>query len=100
MRASGHSGKKASMYGTLRGNAGPKVKLRGMMTGPRRCQTHPRAASTKHGDLVGRAGNGYSHTDSGSHGRGASAGAGAKRTYSPALGRGRSAGSGGHARAR
>eukprot|EP00965_Chrysotila_dentata_P174568 5762728-Pleurochrysis_carterae.AAC.1 len=34
------------MYGRLRGDAGPVVKLRGMMTGPRRSQTHPRATGT------------------------------------------------------
>eukprot|EP00965_Chrysotila_dentata_P001680 55613-Pleurochrysis_carterae.AAC.1 len=47
MRASGHDGSEASIYGTLRGDAGPEVKLRGMITGPRRSQTHPRAAFTK-----------------------------------------------------
>eukprot|EP00965_Chrysotila_dentata_P185434 6121937-Pleurochrysis_carterae.AAC.2 len=35
------------MYGRLRGDAEPAVKLRGMMTGPRRSQTHPRAVGTK-----------------------------------------------------
>eukprot|EP00965_Chrysotila_dentata_P043827 1456860-Pleurochrysis_carterae.AAC.1 len=35
------------MYGRLRGEAGPVVKLRGMMTGPRKSQTHPRAAGMK-----------------------------------------------------
>eukprot|EP00965_Chrysotila_dentata_P109992 3634320-Pleurochrysis_carterae.AAC.1 len=38
---------KSTMYGRSRGDAGPAVKLRGMMTGPRRSQTHPRAALTK-----------------------------------------------------
>eukprot|EP00965_Chrysotila_dentata_P154676 5110979-Pleurochrysis_carterae.AAC.1 len=47
MHASSQSGREASMYGTLRGEAGPEVKLSGMMTGPRRSQTHPRAAWTK-----------------------------------------------------
>eukprot|EP00965_Chrysotila_dentata_P032066 1069496-Pleurochrysis_carterae.AAC.1 len=47
MRASGHDGSEASMYGMLRGDAGPEVKLRGMITEPRRSQTHPRAALTK-----------------------------------------------------
>eukprot|EP00965_Chrysotila_dentata_P186516 6158232-Pleurochrysis_carterae.AAC.2 len=41
-----------------------------------------------HSDLVGRAGNGYSHVDVSSHGRGENAGVGAKRTYGAALGRG------------
>eukprot|EP00965_Chrysotila_dentata_P053129 1762853-Pleurochrysis_carterae.AAC.1 len=35
------------MYGTLRGDAGLEVKLRGMITGPRRSQKHPRVAFTK-----------------------------------------------------
>eukprot|EP00965_Chrysotila_dentata_P177220 5852902-Pleurochrysis_carterae.AAC.5 len=47
MRASGHSGREASMDGTLRGDANPEVKLRDMMTGPRKSQMHPRAAWTK-----------------------------------------------------
>eukprot|EP00965_Chrysotila_dentata_P024913 826451-Pleurochrysis_carterae.AAC.1 len=48
MRASGHSGREDVMYGTLRGEAGPAVKLRGTMTGPRKSQTHTPAAGTKH----------------------------------------------------
>eukprot|EP00965_Chrysotila_dentata_P203983 6182065-Pleurochrysis_carterae.AAC.1 len=47
MRASGHAGREAAMYGTLRGDAGPEVKLRCIMTEPRRSQTHQRAPLSK-----------------------------------------------------
>eukprot|EP00965_Chrysotila_dentata_P260743 6214020-Pleurochrysis_carterae.AAC.1 len=48
------------------------------------------------GDRTGRAGNGYSHIDAGSHDQGEGVSAGAKRTYGAAQGRRRSAGKGGH----
>eukprot|EP00965_Chrysotila_dentata_P138621 4585116-Pleurochrysis_carterae.AAC.1 len=47
-------------------------------------------------DRTGRAANGYSVYDAGSHGQGASVGVGAGRTYGAAQGKGSSAGSGGH----